>query len=84
MSVKCEEPVDEPTVKVWLLNHPNLNIALCKRNRIADRQTDDPIQCQVTATIWCHTKIKQDTCSKGEGRKREQYIIPQTCTAFAS
>ena len=24
MSVKCEEPIDEPTVQVWLLyDHPN-------------------------------------------------------------
>ena len=41
MSVKCEEPIDELTVQVWLLyHHPNLNIALCKRDRITDRQTD--------------------------------------------
>ena len=29
ISVKCEQPLDELTVKVWLLyDHPNLNIAL--------------------------------------------------------
>ena len=41
MSVKCEEPIAEFKVQVWLLYHqPNLNIALCKRDRITDRQTD--------------------------------------------
>ena len=52
MSVKCEEPIDEVIVQVWLLYHnPNFNIALCKWDGITDRQThkrtdrqtDDPI-----------------------------------------
>ena len=30
MLVKCEEPIDELTVQVWLLyHHQTLNIALC-------------------------------------------------------
>ena len=43
MSVKCEEPIDELTVQVctvWITQ--TLNIALCKRDRITDRQTDGP------------------------------------------
>ena len=55
MSVKCEEPIDELTVQVWLLYHSiitqTLNTALCKQDGITDRQTnrqtdgqtDDPI-----------------------------------------
>ena len=39
MSVKCEEPIDELTVQVWLLyDHPN--IALCKRDGIKDGRSD--------------------------------------------
>ena len=35
MSVKCEEPIDELTVQVWLLyDHPNF---VCKRDGITDR-----------------------------------------------
>ena len=45
MSVKCEEPVDELTVQVWLLYHyPNFKYCTlfiyCKRDGITDRQTD--------------------------------------------
>ena len=37
MSVKCEEPTDEPKVQVIT---QTWNIALCKRDGITDRQTD--------------------------------------------
>ena len=46
MSVKCEEPLDEPTVQVWLLYlHPNFNywtlfISGTGRDGITDGQTD--------------------------------------------
>ena len=31
MSVKCEQPLDELTVQVWLLyDHPNINIDVCE------------------------------------------------------
>ena len=38
MAVKCEEPIDEPTVPVWLLyHHPKLSIFW---DGITDKQTD--------------------------------------------
>ena len=48
MSVKCEEPIDEPTDQVWLLyHHPNFNYCSLiisgtelRTNRRTDRQTD--------------------------------------------
>ena len=55
MSVKCEEPIDELTVQVWLLYyHPNFKYGTLfvsgtelrtdgQTNRQTDGQTDDPI-----------------------------------------
>ena len=51
MSVKCEEPIDELTVQVWLLYHyPNFKYRTLfvsgtelQTNRQTNRQTDDPI-----------------------------------------
>ena len=55
MSVKCEEPIDEPTVPVWLLyHHPNLKYFTLfvsgtelrtdkQTDGQTDRGTDDPI-----------------------------------------
>ena len=55
MSVKCEEPIDELTVQVWLLyHHPNFKYCTLfvsgtelrtdrLTDRQTDRQTDDPI-----------------------------------------
>ena len=55
MSVKCEEPIDEVTVQVWLLyHHPNFNYWTLfvsgmelrtdgQTNRETDKRTDDPI-----------------------------------------
>ena len=44
MSVKCEEPIDELTVQVWLLyNHPNFNywtLFVSGTELRTDRQTD--------------------------------------------
>ena len=51
MSMKCEEPIDELTVQVWLLYH-HTNFKYCtlfvsgtelRTDRQADRQMDDPI-----------------------------------------
>ena len=47
MSVKCEEPIDELTVQVWLLYH-NPNFKYCTllvsgTDRQTNGQTDDPI-----------------------------------------
>ena len=47
MSVKCEEPIDELTVQVWLLYH-HQNFKYCTlfvsgTELRTDRQTDDPI-----------------------------------------
>ena len=40
--MKCEQPLDELTVQVWLLyDHPNLKYcAFCKRDGITHRRTD--------------------------------------------
>ena len=47
MSVKCEEPIDEPTVQVWFLyHHPNFKYCTLFVSRTelrTDKQTDDPI-----------------------------------------
>ena len=51
MWVKCEEPIDELTVQVWLLYHlPNFKYCTLfvsgtelRTDRRTDRQTDDPI-----------------------------------------
>ena len=55
MSVKCEEPIDELTVQVWLLyHHPNFKHCTLlvsgtefrtdgRTNGRTDGQTDDPI-----------------------------------------
>ena len=55
MSVKCEEPIDELTVQVWLLyHHPNFKYCTLlvsgtelrtdgRTDRQTDGQTDDPI-----------------------------------------
>ena len=47
MSVKCEEPIDELTVQVWLLyHHPNFKycaLFVSKTELQTDRQTDDSI-----------------------------------------
>ena len=45
MSVKCEEPIDELTIQVWLLyDHPNLHFGCtCTWDGIMDRRTDDLI-----------------------------------------
>ena len=51
MSVKCEEPIDELTVQVWLLyHHPNFKYCTLfvsrtelRTDRQKDRRTDDPI-----------------------------------------
>ena len=51
MSVKCEEPLDEATVQVWLLyEHPNFKYCTLivsgtelRTDGRTDRQTDDPI-----------------------------------------
>ena len=51
MSVKCEEPIDELTVQVWLLYHyPNFKYCTLfasgtelRTDRQTDKQTDDPI-----------------------------------------
>ena len=51
MSVKCEEPIDELTVQVWLLFHdPNFKYCTLfvsrtelRTDRQTDGQTDDPI-----------------------------------------
>ena len=43
MSGKCEQPLDELTVQVWLLyNHPNFTVkdCICKREGITGGQTD--------------------------------------------
>ena len=44
MSVKCEEPIDEPTVQVWLLYHqPNFKyctLFVSGTELRTDRQTD--------------------------------------------
>ena len=43
MSVKCEQPLDELTVQVWLLyDHPNIKYCtfFYKQDGITDRQTD--------------------------------------------
>ena len=43
-SVKCEEPIDEPTVQVWLLyHHPNFKyctLFVSKTELWTDKQTD--------------------------------------------
>ena len=47
MSVKCEEPIDELTVQVWLLyDHPNFKYCILFVSGTelrTDRRTDDPI-----------------------------------------
>ena len=51
MSVKCEEPIDELTVQVWLLcHHPNIKYCNLfasgtelRTDKQTDRKTDDPI-----------------------------------------
>ena len=51
MSVNCEEPIDEPTVQVWLLyHHPNFKYCTLfesgtelRTDKQTDKQTDDPI-----------------------------------------
>ena len=47
ISVKCEEPIDEPTVPVWLLNHhPNFKyftLFVHGTELRTNRRTDDPI-----------------------------------------
>ena len=51
VSVKCEKPIDELTVQVWLLyDHPNFKYctlfvsgAELRTDRQTDKQTDDPI-----------------------------------------
>ena len=47
MSVKCEEPLDELTVQVWLLYlHTNFiywTLFVCRTELRTDGQTDDPI-----------------------------------------
>ena len=45
MTVKCNKPLDELIVQVWLLyGHPTFKYCtVCKRDGITDRQTDDPI-----------------------------------------
>ena len=55
MSVKCEEPIDELTVQVWLLyDHPNFKYCTLfvsgtelrtdgQTDKRTDRRTDDPI-----------------------------------------
>ena len=51
MSVKCEEPLNELTVQVWLLyHHPNFNYwtlfvngTELRTDRQTDEQTEDPI-----------------------------------------
>ena len=51
MSVKCEQPLDEPTVQVWLLYlHPNFNYwtffvsgTELGTDEQTDGRTDDPI-----------------------------------------
>ena len=51
MSVKCEEPIDELTIQVWLLfHHPNFKYCTLlvsgtelRTDGQTDRQTDDPI-----------------------------------------
>ena len=55
MSVKCEEPIDELTVQVWLLyDHPNFKYCTLfesgtelqthrRTDRQTDKRTDDPI-----------------------------------------
>ena len=49
MSVKCEEPIDDLTVQVWLLyHHPNfkyctLNVRGTEYYGRTDKRTDDPI-----------------------------------------
>ena len=50
MPVKCEQPLDELTVQVWLLyDHPNFKYCTLfvsgtelRTDRRTDRQTDDP------------------------------------------
>ena len=53
---KCEQPLDEPTVQVWLLYH-----FICRQDRITDRQTnkqtDDPITEHPWWTFQAGTKI---------------------------
>ena len=51
MSVKCEEPIDELTVQVWLLyHHPNFKYCTLfvrgtelRTDGRTDKRTDDPI-----------------------------------------
>ena len=47
MSVKCEEPIDEPTVQVWLIyHHPNFKyctLFVRGTELRTDKQTDKPI-----------------------------------------
>ena len=52
MSVKCEEPIEEFTVQVWLLyHHPSFKywtLFASKRDGIMDRQTDKRMDDLIT------------------------------------
>ena len=70
MSVKCEQPIDELTVQVWLLYH-NPNFKYCtlfvsgtelRTDKQTNGQTDDP-----------NTRCPRRTFQAGGIKKRENY-----------
>ena len=77
MPVKCEEPIDELTVQVWLLyDHPNFKYCTLfvsgtelRTHRRTDRQTDGQTDGQTDDPI---TRCPRRTFQAG-GIKREIY-----------
>ena len=56
MSVKCEQPLDELTVQVWLLyDHPNFKYCtVYKRDGITDRPTIQTLDAPGGPILkWC-------------------------------
>ena len=88
MSMKCEQPLDELTVQVWLL-YDYLNFKYCTLNvsgtelrtdKWTDGQTDDPntqCPCRTRQCLW--KKVKKTTMTLKLGS-----LLPPLEAAFGS